>query len=98
MTHKFEQSDSGNDLLRARFTLWLNITLAHAKERYLDTHTEKFNIVPLDEFLANTIPDATDHFIRIERSKTGFEDSVRNCQTALYFSELCLSVQASGSG
>ena len=45
MTHKFEQSDSGNDLLRARFTLWLNITLAHAKERYLDTHTEKFNIV-----------------------------------------------------
>ena len=55
MTHKFEQSDSGNDLLRARFTLWLNITLAHAKERYLDTHTEKFNIVPLDEFLANTI-------------------------------------------
>jgi len=47
MTHKFEQSDSGNDLLRARFTLWLNITLAHAKERYLDTHTEKFNIVPL---------------------------------------------------
>ena len=57
MTHKFEQSDSGNDLLRARFTLWLNITLAHAKERYLDTHTEKFNIVPLDEVLANTIPD-----------------------------------------
>lgn len=88
MTHKFEQSDSGNDLLRARFTLWLNITLAHAKERYLDTHTEKFNIVPLDEFLANTIPDATDHFIRIERSKTGFDFEEEKLAKA--FSELSL--------
>ena len=88
MTHNFEQSDSGNDLLRARFTLWLNITLAHAKERYLDTHTEKFNIVPLDEFLANTIPDATDHFIRIERSKTGFDFEEEKLAKA--FSELSL--------
>ena len=54
MAHKFEQSDSGNDLLRARFTLWLNTALIRARRRYLETHTEKLDIVPLDEVLTNT--------------------------------------------
>lgn len=44
MAHKFEQSDSGNDLLRARFTLWLNTALIRARRRYLETHTEKLDI------------------------------------------------------
>ena len=53
MAHKFEQSDSGNDLLRARFTLWLSTALIRARGRYLETHTEKLDIVPLDEVLTN---------------------------------------------
>lgn len=88
MAHKFEQSDSGNDLLRARFTLWLNTALIRARGRYLETHTEKFDIVPLDEFLMNTTPDTTDHFVRIERSKTDFDFEEEKLAKA--FSELSL--------
>lgn len=88
MAHKFEQSDSGNDLLRARFTLWLNTALIRARGRYLETHTEKLDIVPLDEFLTNTTPDTADHFVRIERSKTDFDFEEEKLAKA--FSELSL--------
>lgn len=88
MAHKFEQSDSGNDLLRARFTLWLNTALIRAKGRYLETHIEKLDIVPLDEVLMNTTPDTTDHFARIERSKTDFDFEEEKLAKA--FSELSL--------
>lgn len=88
MAHKFEQSDSGNDLLRVRFTLWLNTVLIRARGRYLETHTEKLDIVPLDEFLTNTTPDTADHFVRIERSKTDFDFEEE--KLAKVFSELSL--------
>ena len=88
MAHKFEQSDSGNDLLRARFTLWLSTALIRARGRYLETHTEKLDIVPLDEVLTNTTPDTTDHFVRIERSKTDFDFEEEKLAKA--FSELSL--------
>ena len=73
MAHKYEQSDSENDLLRARFTLWLNTTLIRAKQRYLETHTDRLDIVPLDETLTELIPDTRDFFNPIERSKTDFD-------------------------
>ena len=88
MAHKYEQSDPGNDLLRARFTLWLNTTLIHAKQRYLETHTEKFDIVPLDEALTESIPDTADCFIDADRSKTDFDFDEEKLAKA--FSELSL--------
>lgn len=88
MAHKFEQSDSGSDLLRAHFTLWLNTALIRARRRYLETHTEKLDIVPLNEVLTNTTPDTTDHFARIERSKTDFDFEEEKLAKA--FSELSL--------
>ena len=88
MAHKFEQSDSGNDFLRARFTLWLSTALIRARGRYLETHTEKLDIVPLDEVLTNTTPDTTDYFISVEHSKTGFDFEEEKLAKA--FSELSL--------
>ena len=72
----------------ARFTLWLNTALIRARGRYLETHTERFDIVPLDEVLTNTTPDSTDHFVRIERSKTDFDFEEEKLAKA--FSELSL--------
>mgnify|MGYP004499099873 CR=1 FL=1 len=69
MAHKYEQSDSENDLLRARFTLWLNTTLIRAKQRYLETHTDRLDIVPLDETLTELIPDTRDCFTLSSEAK-----------------------------
>ena len=88
MAHKYEQSDSENDLLRARFTLWLNTTLIRAKQRYLETHTDRLDIVPLDETLTELIPDTRDFFNPIERSKTDFDFEEEKLAKA--FSELSL--------
>jgi len=88
MAHKYEQSDSENDLLRARFTLWLNTTLIRAKQRYLETHTDRLDIVPLDETLTELIPDTRDCFNPIERSKTDFDFEEEKLAKA--FSELSL--------
>lgn len=38
MAHRNGHQKTGDDYLRARFTMWLNTTLIHAKLRYLDTH------------------------------------------------------------
>lgn len=40
MAHEDESQYSGNDHLRARFTMWLNTTLIRARTRYLETHTQ----------------------------------------------------------
>ena len=73
MAHKKGHQNNDNDYLRARFTMWLNTTLIHAKQRYLDTHTQKLDIVPLDDSIAETIPDPTNHYAPIERSRNDFD-------------------------
>ena len=88
MARKYEQSDSENDLLRARFTLWLNTTLIRAKQRYQETHAERLDIVSLDETLTDLIPDTKDYFNPIERSKTDFDFEEEKLAKA--FSELSL--------
>lgn len=68
--------------------MWLNTALIRVRGRYLETHTEKLDIVPLDEVLTNTAPDTTDHFVCIERSKTDFDFEEEKLAKA--FSELSL--------
>lgn len=73
MAHRNGHQKTGDDYLRARFTMWLNTTLIHAKLRYLETHTQKLDIVPLDDIIAETITDPIDYYARIERNQTDFD-------------------------
>ena len=72
MAYDIEQ-DSRDDLLRARFTLWLNTTLAHAKQRYLETHREKLDTTSLDDVLYETLADPVDYFAGVGRSTNDFD-------------------------
>jgi len=87
-TGTHSKNNTGNDYLRARFTMWLNTTLFHAKQRYLDTHTTKLETVSLDNMLAETIADPTDHFAPVESCKTEFDFEEEKLARA--FSELPL--------
>lgn len=73
MARRNEHQHNDNDYLRARFTMWLNTTLIHAKQRYLETHIQRLDVVPLDDILADTIPDPVDYYVAIERSQTDFD-------------------------
>lgn len=88
MAHRNGHQKTGDDYLRARFTMWLNTTLIHAKLRYLETHTQKLDVVPLDDILAETIADPIDYYACIERSQTDFDFEEEKLARA--FSELPL--------
>ena len=66
-------SPNGDDILRARFTMWLNTTLIHAKERFLEKNTQKLILVPLDERLAESLEDPDDCFAHIESNQNAFD-------------------------
>lgn len=88
MAHEDESQYSGNDHLRARFTMWLNTTLIRARTRYLGTHTQKLEVIPLDAGLSESIPDPVDYFVDTERSKNDFDFAEERLAKA--FSELTL--------
>lgn len=88
MAHEPESQFSGNDYLRARFTMWLNTTLIRARARYLETHTQKLEVIPLDTILSESIPDPVNYFVDAERSKTDFDFAEERLAKA--FSELTL--------
>ena len=88
MAHRNGYKKTGDDYLRARFTMWLNTTLIHAKLRYLETHTQKLDIVPLDDVIAETITDPIDYYAYVERSQTDFDFEEEKLARA--FSELPL--------
>lgn len=88
MAHEPERQFSGNDYLRARFTMWLNTTLIRARARYLETHTQKLEVIPLDAGLSESIPDPVNYFVDAERSKTDFDFAEERLAKA--FSELTL--------
>lgn len=62
-----------NDLLRARFTMWLNTTLIHARQRFLEKNTQRLILIPLDEALAESLADPNDCFMRVESSQEAFD-------------------------
>lgn len=88
MAHINEKGTAGNDYLRARFTMWLNTTLMHARTRYLETHTQEVDIISLDAGLSESIPDPIDYFSEIERRKNEFDFAEERLAKA--FSELTL--------
>lgn len=88
MDHINRKDTAGNDYLRARFTMWLNTTLKHARTRYLETHTQEADVLSLDAGLSESIPDPFDYFSEIERGKTEFDFAEERLAKA--FSELTL--------
>lgn len=77
-----------DDLLRARFTMWLNTTLIHARQRFLEKNTQKLILVPLDEALDESLADPKDCFISVESSQEAFDFEEEKLAQA--FSELPL--------
>lgn len=77
-----------NDLLRARFTMWLNTTLIHARQRFLEKNTQRLILIPLDEALAESLADPNDCFMRVESSQEAFDFEEEKLAQA--FSELPL--------
>lgn len=67
---KYRRED---DLLRARFTMWLNTTLIHARQRFLEKNTQRLILIPLDEALAESLADPNDCFMRVESSQEAFD-------------------------
>lgn len=88
MAYHNEFQYSGNDYLRARFTMWLNTTLIRARARYLEMHTQKLDVIPLDAGLSESIPDPVDYFVDAEQSKADFDFAEERLAKA--FSELTL--------
>lgn len=77
-----------NDLLRARFTMWLNTTLIHARQRFLEKNTQRLILIPLDEALAESLADPNDCFISVENRQDAFDFEEEKLAQA--FSELPL--------
>lgn len=62
-----------DDLLRARFTMWLKTTLIHARQRFLEKNTQKLILIPLDNALAESLADPNDCFISVESNQEAFD-------------------------
>lgn len=88
MAHDNRRQNTEKDYLRARFTMWLNTTLIHARQRYLVKEARKPDTIPLDEELAEILADPIDYFAPIERSQTEFDFEEEKLAKA--FSELPL--------
>ena len=88
MAHDNGHQNTGNDYLRARFTMWLNTPLIHAKQRYLEKHTQKLQLVPLDDILVESLEDPVDYFSSVERKRDDFDFAEERIAKA--FSELPL--------
>lgn len=63
---------SEKDLLRVRFTSWLNKTLIRAKGRYVENHRQKLQTVSLEEIPSDLIPDPKDYYEQVEGRQTEF--------------------------
>ena len=73
VSYTANQRQSEDDLLRARFTMWLNTTLIHAKQRFLEKNTQKLILVPLDEGLAESLEYPNDCFAHIGSNQNAFD-------------------------
>ena len=64
-----------DDVLRGRFTKWLDVVLYHAKLKYLRKLSQEIETVSLDELIDNGFqPEAPDSFVSVERCmRSSFE-------------------------
>lgn len=83
-----EINNTQHDELRARFTSWMEITLARAKSDYMEQFCRAPKYASLDTIPADLIPDPRDYFAEVERSSTDFE--FEEAKLASAFSELPL--------
>lgn len=61
-----------DDVLRGRFTKWLDVVLYRAKLKYLRKLSQEIETVSLDELIDSGFqPEAPDSFAHIERCKRG---------------------------
>ncbi len=91
-TPKWDPKDTERDVLRARFTVWLDTTLTRASARYRDQMkdklAEKLEVVSMDAFSSDFFPDPSDLYASIEIGRKDFDFA--EARLARAFSELPL--------
>lgn len=91
-TRKLDPINPDRDILRARFTVWLDTTLARASARYRDQMkdplTENNEVFSLDEVPEDYLPDPRDPYAHIEIGTRDFAFEEERLSRA--FSELPL--------
>ena len=91
-TPKWDIKDTERDVLRARFTLWLDTTLARASAKCRAQMNDKFSdvmeIVSMDAFPADYFPDPNNPYSSIEIGTPDFDFAEERLANA--FSELPL--------
>lgn len=69
-TRKWDPMDPDRDVLRARFTVWMDTTLSRASARYRDQMKDKLaetvEVFSLDEVPEDYLPDPRDPYSHIE--------------------------------
>ncbi len=89
-TQKWNLRDAEQELLRARFTIWLDTTLARASARFRDQMKDKLaeeiDIVSYDAFPSDYIADPTNPYAGIEIGTRDFDFAEERIAKA--FSEL----------
>lgn len=69
-TRKWDPMDPDRDVLRARFTVWMDTTLSRASARYRDQMKDKLaetvEVFSLDEVPEDYLPDPRDPYSYIE--------------------------------
>lgn len=87
MTYKQFHADNDKDgLLRARFTRWLEVTLARASRDYVAAHPEDQMEVSIEELPEATLVDPRDYYLAIERPQNSFD--FEEAKLAKAFAEL----------
>lgn len=76
--------DNKQDILRGRFTAWLDTVLYHAKLRYVESQKSRIETVSLDAFPTEMIKDPNDCFEQVERSHTDFDFEEEKLAKAFY--------------
>lgn len=91
-TRKWDPIDPDRDVLRARFTVWLDTTLARASARYRDRMkdplSDKNEVFSLDEIPEDYLLDPRDPYAHIEIGMRDFDFEEERLSRA--FSELPL--------
>lgn len=87
MTNKQFDNDNGNDgLLRARFTRWMEVTLARASRDYVEAHPESQMEVSIEELPEAALMDPHDYYSVFERPRNSFD--FEEAKLAKAFAEL----------
>lgn len=73
---KWDPNESELELLRARFTLWLDKSLSRASARFRDQMRDRFHdekiVMSIDAFPSDYFPDPSDPYEKIEIGQPDF--------------------------